>query len=220
MSEIILILGKSGSGKSYACRNLDPETTLLVSVDGKRYPFPAKGWDRLTADNEGGSLYHPSHSGSKGYSQIKKASEVAISKGKKTIVLDDTQFLMANEFFARAHEKSFDKFVDMGAGFHSLIVWARNLPEDVIVYFLHHSEFDSDGSYKVKTCGKMLDNQTSIEGKFTICLQARKNESMYELASDVPNESIFKCPPDLLPREPMENDLKMLDDSIRGYWGM
>jgi hypothetical protein len=220
MSEPILILGKSGSGKSYACRNLDPKTTLLVSVDGKRYPFSMKEWGKMNKENLKGSLYVPTTTGSAAYTQIKKASDEAIKQGKKTIIIDDSQFLMANEFFKRAYESGWDKFTEMGASFHDMIVWGKSLPDDVTVYFLHHLELDSDGSIKVKTVGKMLDQQTSIEGKFTVCLLARKYEDNYELCQSVSNEPIIKAPPGMFEKDPMDNDIAEVDKSIREFWGI
>jgi len=220
MGEPVMILGKSGSGKSYSCRELDPDRTIIVSVDGKRLPFSSKDWPKMTSENPSGSIYTPRVNGSKAYTVIQKACDEAVANhGKKVIVIDDSQFLMANEFFDRAYERGFDKFVDMGKQFHDLILWARGLPDDITIYFLHHLELDADGSKKVKTVGKLLDNQTSIEGKFTICLLADKDEDSYKLKSSVPSESIFKAPPEMLDDE-MDNDLAVVDSRIREFWNI
>ena len=178
-----------------------------------------KGWEKFTAENPKGSLYIPRSTGSKAYQVVKKASEEAIKNGKDIIVIDDSQYLMSNEFFDRAYEKGYGKFTDMGKNFHDMIVWARNQPDNVLIYFLHHLELDSDGSKKVKTVGKMLDTQTSIEGKFTICLLAEKEDESYELKSSVPSESIFKAPPEMLEDE-MDNNLAEVDQKIRSFWGI
>lgn len=219
MGEPVMILGKPGSGKSYSLRNMDPDRALIISVDGKRMPFPTKEWRKLTKEDLSGSMYIPTETGSKAYKQIMKAGDAGVENGKNVIVIDDSQYLMANEFFNRAYEKGFDKFVEMGKQFHDLIVWAKNLPEDIIIFFLHHLELDADGSKKVKTVGKLLDNQTSLEGKFTICLLAEKDDENYLLRSSVPSESIFKVPPGMLEKE-MDNDLALVDKAIREFYGI
>ena len=35
MSELIAVVGESGSGKSTSIRNLDPETTFIISTTGE-----------------------------------------------------------------------------------------------------------------------------------------------------------------------------------------
>jgi len=219
MSEAIMILGDTGTGKSYSCRNLDPATTLLVSVDGKRYPFRLKGWEKLTPDNVGGSLYHPPK-GAGAYSKIQNAVKTAVSNGKKVIVLDDTQFLMANEFFARAMETGYGKFTEMATKFHTMIDFAGSLPDDVTVYFMHHLEYEGESRIKVKTCGKMLDSQTNVAGKFTVCLLAQKLDEEYKFCANIPSQGIVKAPPGMFEVDPMDNDLAAIDTNIREYWGI
>jgi hypothetical protein len=216
MSEPILILGKSGSGKSYSLRDLEESNTLLVSVDHKRFPFSMKGWSKMSKENPQGGIWHPGKHDI--YNQTKAAVKKAAEIGKKIIVIDDSQFLMATQFFNRAMEKGFDKFTEMGEAFHSLIEFCRELPDDVIVYLLHHTELDSDGSLKVKTVGKMLDQQTSIEGKFTVCLLAQKMDGEYKFRSSLPNDSIIKAPPGMFESETMDNNLVEIDKAIREYW--
>jgi hypothetical protein len=217
MSEPILILGDSGAGKSFSCRNLDPATTLLVSVEGKRYPFSMKGWKKISKEEPDGSFYCPPKVDS--YAKIKAAVKAAVDNGKKTIVIDDSQFLMQNEFFNKAFEKGYDKFTSMAYNFHDLVTWGRSLPDDVTVYFLHHLEFDNESRIKVKTVGKMLDSQTNIAGKVTICIYATLKDSEYCFMSKVDNQPIIKAPPEMF--EPtMDNDLAAVDASVREYWGI
>lgn len=218
MSEPILILGASGSGKSYAARNMDPKTTLLISVDGKRPPFSLKGWSKLAKGNEGGSFYIPRRENP--YGTVKGAMKTAIENGKKTIFIDDSQFLLANDFFAKAHEKGYEKFTAMGQQFWNLIEFARDLPDDVTVYFLHHPELDPIGNVKVKTIGKMLDEKGSVEGRFTVCLLAQKVDGQHSIAASLPDNSIVKAPPEMFETDPLENDFAIIDKQIREYWGM
>jgi len=217
MSEPILILGPSGGGKSFACRNMNPKTSLFISVDGKRPPFSLKEWPRMTAETPNGSFYVPRRENP--YGSIKGAIQAAIKDGKKDIVIDDSQFLLSNDFFAKAQEKGYEKFTQMGQQFWTLIEFCRDLPEDVIVYFLHHPEYDAVGNIQVKTIGKMLSEKGCVEGRFTVCLWIDKKDGVHSLISSHPDQSIIKSPPDMLP-EKMDNDFSIVGKSVREYWGL
>ena len=216
MSEPILILGASGSGKSYSLRNLNPKLTLIVSVDGKRPPFSLKEWPKFTPDNKTGSMYVPQREDV--YNSLRRAISAAVKAGKKIIVIDDSQFLLANDFFAKAHEKGYEKFTTLGQSFWSLIEFSRDLADDVTVYFMHHPELDNFGNIQVKTIGKMLSEKGSIEGRFTVCLLAQKNDGSYKIHSSH-DQCIIKAPPGML-EAVEENDLALIDKKIREYWGM
>ena len=133
----VLILGESGSGKSASMRNFDPAKVGVFYVAGKPMPFRAK----LPVVNNAT------------YDSIYKS----LAKGKlKTYVVDDSQYLMAFEFFDRAKETGFNKFTDIGLNFKNLIQFViTNTPADCIVYFLHHVETNAENKLKAKTIGKI-----------------------------------------------------------------
>lgn len=218
MSEPILILGASGSGKSTSMRNLDPKETLIVSIDGKRPPFSMKDWTAISSDNPKGSFFKPPRMNV--YAMCKKAIETAIENGKKIIIVDDSQFLLANSFFDRAEEKGYDKFSQMGRSFWQFIEFCRDQPDDVTVYFLHHLEYNDQGMIKPKTIGKMLDQQGCVEGRFSICLLAEKVEDEYQIRSSVSSQSVIKAPMGMFEKSEMDNDLKVIDSKVREYYGM
>ena len=134
----------------------------------------------------------------------------------KSIVIDDSQYLMVNELFDRAAEKGYDKFTDMAAKFRNLIHFINDLEEDdKIVYFLHHSEADTDGREKVKTIGKMLDEKLTIEGCFDIVIYCQDHK-FYTQGN---GQSTAKTPEGMFDLE-IPNDLKAVDTAIREYYGM
>jgi hypothetical protein len=134
----------------------------------------------------------------------------------KSIVIDDSQYLLAGEFFDRAYEKGFDKYTAIGANFRNLIHFINNLEDDEkIVYFLHHSELDGDGREKVKTIGKMLDEKLTVEGCFDIVLFCQD----HKFFTQANGQSTAKSPEDMFELE-IPNDLKMVDSTIREYYGM
>ena len=96
----------------------------------------------------------------------------AIKNGKvKTYVIDDSQYLLAFDSFDHAKDVGYGKFTDMAVNFQNLINFCIDeIDDDKIVYFLHHCETTDFGKIKAKTIGKMLDNQLTVEGLFSIVL--------------------------------------------------
>ena len=210
----VLIIGRSGSGKTYSLKNFKPEEIGVISVEKGRLPFKS---DIKT-------VKVPSFIGEEGlndYAAINAAKYAwimqVINKSKaKSIAIDDSQYLLVNELFDRSAEKGYDKFTDMAAKFRNLIHGINEMPDDdKIIYFLHHSELDTDGREKVKTIGKMLDEKLTIEGCFDIVLYCQDHK-FYTQAN---GQSTAKSPEDMFELE-IPNDLKAVDTAIRKYYGM
>lgn len=210
----VLVIGRSGSGKTYSLKNFKPEEIGVISVEKGRLPFKS---DIKT-------VKVPSFLGEDGcndYATINAAKyswiTQIISKSKApSIAIDDSQYLLVNELFDRAGEKGYDKFTGMAANFRNLIHGINELDDDnKIVYFLHHSEADTDGREKVKTIGKMLDEKLTIEGCFDIVLYCQDHK-FYTQAN---GQSTAKSPEDMFELE-IPNDLKAVDVAIRKYYNM
>ena len=195
----VLILGESGSGKSCSLRNFEKEDVAIYNVAGKPLPFKKQ---LNKADNVT-------------YTQIKSN----IQKGNfKTYVIDDSQYLMAFESFEHAKEVGYRKFTNMALNFKDLIDFIiKKTPDDCIVYMLHHTELADNGKLKAKTLGKMLDNQLTVEGLFSIVLlcQVEGSEHFFITNSDGTNPA--KSPMDMFEHK-IDNDLKMVDQTIREYY--
>lgn len=135
----------------------------------------------------------------------------------KAIVIDDSQYLLANEFFDRAYEKGYEKYAQMAVNFRNLIHFINDLDDDSkIVYFLHHSEMDADGREKVKTIGKMLDEKLTVEGCFDIVLYCQD----HKFFTQGNGQSTAKSPEDMFDDIEIPNDLKAVDTAIREYYGL
>ena len=136
----------------------------------------------------------------------------------KRYVIDDSQYLLAFEMFDRAKETGYGKFTDIAIHFKGLIQYViREMPEDTIVYFLHHTETLDNGKVKAKTVGKMLDNQITIEGLFSIVLLCETDGKSHRFITQSDGYTTAKSPEDMFPME-IENNLKYVDDTIRSYW--
>ncbi len=195
----VLILGESGSGKSCSLRNFEKDEVVIYNIAGKPLPFKKQ---LNKADNVT-------------YTQIKNN----MAKGNfKTYVIDDSQYLMAFEMFDRAKELGYNKFTDVALNFRGLVDYViKNLPNDVIVYFLHHTETTDTGKIKAKTSGKMLDNQLTLEGLFSIVLLCKTDGQDHYFETQSDGYSTCKSPMGMFDLK-IDNDLKMVDETIREYY--
>ena len=208
----VLVMGKSGSGKTYSLKNFKKDEIGIISVEKGRLPFKSElQVAKVPANFEGVKDYATLHRAR--YAWILKA----IESGKfKSVAIDDSQYLLANELFDRSSEKSYEKFSQMAANFRGLIHSINESEdEDKRVYFLHHTELDTDGREKAKTIGKMLDEKLTVEGCFDIVIYCQDHK-FYTQSN---GQSTAKTPEGMLDLE-IPNDLKAVDDAIRDYYGM
>ena len=195
----VLILGASGSGKSASLRNFEPEEVGIFNVASKPLPFRKQ----LPVVNRAG------------YGSIIQALR---QPSRTAYVIDDSQYLLAFEFFNRAKETGYQKFTDIALNFRNLIQFIIDqTPPDVIVYFLHHTESAEDGRLKAKTIGKMLDEKLTVEGLFSIVLLCRAEKDRHYFVTQSEGYSTAKSPMEMFPAE-IDNDLKMVDSTIREYY--
>ena len=215
MSLPVLIIGRSGSGKTYSLKNFKPEEVGVISVEKGRLPFKSDIKVVMVPRSFDGQEQQQSYAtlNAAKYAWIMRAIKSAKAK---SIVIDDSQYLLSNELFDRAYEKGYEKYTQMAVNFRNLIHFINDLEDDEkIVYFLHHSELDGDGREKVKTVGKMLDEKLTVEGCFDIVLFCQD----HKFFTQANGQSTAKSPEDMFELE-IPNDLKMVDSTIREYYGM
>lgn len=198
----VLILGASGSGKSSSLRNFSPKEIGIYNVASK--PLPFKNGKYMTVSN---------------CSDYTKIKESIVRGYFKSYAIDDSQYLLAFQSFAKAKITGYGKFTDMAVDFYNLIQTViTRTPEDCIVYFLHHTELADDGqTIKAKTIGKMLDSQLTVEGLFSIVLLTQIINKRHVFITQSDGTNTAKSPMDMLPYE-MDNDLKAVDTAIRKYY--
>lgn len=212
----VMVLGESGRGKSRSIKNLNPEETLVIKSISKPFPFRTADWKPFDKATKTGSILTTDN-----YEVIKQVLLRAKDLGKKVIVIDDAQYLMANEFMNKSAIKGFDKFTEIAKNMWELITVANEkTPEDLRVYFLQHTEVTSSGDIKAKTIGKMLDEKITIEGMVTIVLNAEKENSNYFFTTQNSGSNTCKSPEDMFSEFRIENDLRYVDDCICDYYGI
>lgn len=195
----VLILGESGTGKSASMRNFNEEDLIVINVANKPLPFKSKIKNVNTDD-------------------YREVIQTLRDNKKKIVVIDDAQYLMANEFMRRAREKGYDKFTEIAQNFWLLVDMVKSLPSDQIVYFMAHIERDQNGNEKIKTIGKLLDEKITVEGMFTIVLKTCVADGVYTFVTQNSGHDTVKSPIGMFPSFAIDNDLKYVDEKIRNYY--
>lgn len=195
----VYILGESGTGKSASLRNFKPEDVKVINVANKPLPFKNK-LESVSVDT---------------YEKILREIN---NSNKKAIVVDDAQYIMANEFMRRATERGFDKFTEIAFHMWDIVESVKQLPADTVVYFLSHIDRDSEGNEKVKTIGKLLDEKITLEGMFTIVLKTNVCDGQYSFLTQNNGKNTVKSPIGLFNSYAIDNDLKYVDEKIRNYY--
>ena len=197
----VLILGYSGSGKTRSVKTMDPKTTGVFLVEKPRLPFR----EQFKAVKNAG------------YPQIMAALKAPTMK---SYVIDDSQYLLVNEYFDKVNVKGYEKFTEIALNFRNLIHFVNiGVPDDVIVYFLHHIQTDDmTGRVKAKTIGKMLDEKLTVEGCFDIVMMTERNQDGWWFRTHTAGNDPVKTPEDMFRDDLIPNDLKMVDNAIREYY--
>ena len=203
MGILAFVLGRSGTGKSYSLRNFDPNEVEVINVQGKILPFKGAGKFNLYNTDDADAIVD----------EIKAAA-----KKYKKIVVDDFQYVMANEFMRRSAEKGYDKFTEIGRHAWDIANVVRELPNDVIVYVMCHTDTDQEGFERLKTIGKLLDDKIVLEGMSTIVLKTSVSDGKYYFLTQNNGKDTTKSPAGMFPTYAIENDLKYVDDKIRNYY--
>lgn len=201
----VLVLGESGTGKSTSLRNLDPKEVAFIQTIKKPLPFRSVGWTPLVSDD---------------WEKIQRAMTQAANNGRSVIVIDDFQYLMANEFMRSHSMKGFDKFTSIAYHAWAVMKHAQDLPDHVRVYFLSHTSTDEQGVTKAKTIGKMLDDKITVEGLFTIVLRTLRNDQGYFFTTQNNGADTVKAPLDMFSEMQISNDLQFVDQQIVEYYGL
>lgn len=201
MGNAIFIYGKSGSGKSRSLKNFKGDEIFLVNVNGKRLPFNKK------------------------FKYMGKSSDVRtiIDQLKKmpckTAVIDDAGYIMT-DMFMKGHTggDQFKLYNTIADEMYTLVASIQELlPDDVNVYLTFHEERSDSGDSKLLTIGKLLDQKICLEGLVTVVLRCIVKGGQHLFITNSDGSDIAKSPEGMFDME-IENDLKMVDDTIRKYW--
>lgn len=203
----VLIIGKSGSGKSTSLRNFGEKEIGLINVSQKPLPFRKKFESTISTDS------------------YKTIAEKILNTTKNSIIIDDAGYLIVN-MFMKGHSSSgtgnaiFAFYNKVGDSFWGLVEYVKKLPDNKIVYFIMHEDKNDFGDIKPKTIGKILDEKVCLEGMFTIVLRSMRDDKRYIFRTQSDGFDVCKTPMDMFEQVEIDNDLKYVDEKIREYWGL
>jgi len=210
----VMILGESGTGKSTSLRNLNPDECFLVQAVRKPLPF-RNSWIDLDQQTMKGQIIQ-----SDDCAFISQVISQAHKLGRNKVIVDDFQYIMANEYMRRSAETGFAKFTEIAKHVWELVMSATNAAPDVAVYFLAHTETNDVGKVKAKTIGKLLDEKITLEGLFTIVLRSIVDDGKYQFSTQNSGMDTVKSPMEMFSNRFIENDLNTVDQTIRQYYGV
>ena len=205
MAEKILIIGESGTGKSTSVRNCNPDITAIVNPVGKPLPFKgARKFETLNGETDA--------------TMICAFMKEQVAKGKKIIIVDDFQYVLAIPYMERIKETGWDKYNDFGSNYFYIIDVCNALPDDVCVYYMSHCETLESGLTTVKLIGKLLREKITVEGLFTIVLKTGVSEGKYYFFTQNNGKDTVKSPIGMFDAFSIDNDLAYVDAKIRNYY--
>lgn len=217
MSNISLIIGESGTGKSTSIRNLDHNETFILNIIDK--PLPFRGYKNkyksMSSDWKEGNYYSTDD-----YSKIIKAANF-ISNNRpdiKTIIIDDFQFVMTNEFMRRCMERGFDKFSEIGNHAWSIMNALKLLREDIDCFILTHSAMDESGKMNIKTIGKLFAEKYGMETTVAMLLQTQVTDGNYHFITQGDARHIAKSPMGMFEDRNIPNDLNFVKQKMNEYY--
>lgn len=225
-AETIAIVGESGTGKSTSLRNLNPETTFIISTTGK--PLPFRAWKKkyipikIEGKNVSGNYYVSSK-----WDQILKILQIIdkMMPHIKQVIIDDFQYVLSYEFVDRATEVGYTKFSELAQHAMEILRYSEKMREDCKMIFLTHSENVGDNvnpKYIIKTVGKLLSEKVTLEGLFTYIFFTKVNEGdsgrmEYKLITNNDGSCVAKTSLGMFEDLEIDNDLDEIIKVVDAY---
>lgn len=206
MSQIVCIMGESGSGKTTSCRNLDPSTTYYIDCDKKGLSW--KGWKQQY--NKESKNYSKTDDQKTVLKLLHAINSSETASHIKTVVVDTINGIMVADEMRRSKEKGYDKWLDLACAIYDIVDFALTMRDDLTVLFVAHTQTDHDDNgymfTRIKTSGKKLDKIT-LESKFPVVLLAKVIDGKYVFETKA-NYSTAKTPLGAFESNYIDNDIR------------
>ena len=203
----VLIYGKSGSGKSRSLKFFKEDEIILLNTEQKELPFRRRFKKTGSSDDIG------------------KIIATINQNPEKVVVIDDAGYIMTHLFMANHRNKkgnaSFEMYDDIADAMYELVRKIKTEVKDPqkIVYIMLHEDTDDYGATKLRTIGKQLDRKVCLEGMVTICIRCMSENGRHFFRTVTDGSDITKTPEEMFPGPEIENNLKLVDDTIREFYG-
>jgi adenylate kinase family enzyme len=194
----VLILGASGSGKTYALRNLPNESYGLIECEKTMLPF------------RGGKKF----ARTKNFEELRGIVKSYAEKCK-TVVVDDFGYCVTDLFINHIGDKDqFAIYKAIAAEVYQTFEFFNGLPDGVIVYVTMHTDSDAFNNIVPKIMGKMVNEKIDLLGMVNVCILSEvvEGEHVFIVDGKPPAKScgIFE-------EAKLPNDLALIDKGIRAF---
>lgn len=237
MAKTVMILGPSGDGKSTSFivnnngdidlnnyEGIEAASTVIFNADGKELPFPSAkfGW------KEGVNLYTSTFDVPLTADLIEKYL-IKINKGTKIkrVIIDTINGSLNDKEMLETKKMTYDKWADLAKDYYRLIVKVNSMRDDLVIYILGHTVLSTqqDGTElrHLVTNGRKLE-KIHLETKIPIVLHTEvengaAGDNTYFFQTQK-NKSSAKSPVGMFNEFLIPNSLKLVDDTIREYYGI
>lgn len=200
---------------------MDPESTVVINADGKQLPFynpNANGW-----------VVNKNVFWESDITKVKNILEKANKYEQiKSIFIDTVNGIMLDREMNDIKKKSYDKWADLAQDIYELINFCnKEMDSKKIIYLGGHVSMytDTDGNESkcLVTNGKKLE-KIRLETKLPIVLfgsvsRGEGGQHLYQFETQA-NRSTGKTPIGMFDDFLIPNSLKLVDDTIRKYYGI
>jgi hypothetical protein len=233
MARKCLIIGASGTGKTYSARNLDPASTVIICPDEKELPFKGwrKTWTMVRANASQDDIKYALDNGAAVIYTTDWGRISGILQGCsnrptiKNVLLDTVTFAQIKSFMDRAMIKGYDKFTEMAGEVFSLFKKIDTLRDDLNVFVMAHSDVEEQyGITRTKFSvpgGKLIGEKIKVEGMFTVVLETDvqfiDNKASYHFITQNTGTNTAKSPAGMFSDFRIDNDLAGIVKSIEDY---
>lgn len=206
MARIIVVIGASGTGKTFALKGLAKADVNLISPTGKEMPFRS---DIKVVKTD-----------------LENLPAVALAAPAPIVVIDDT-----NQFFTLFQGKhvldkdQFFIFKTIATSFNNLVEKLVSKQTDQNYYIFAHVDTEDTGRRKFKTTGKFIGDNLQPESLTNVVLETIYDDTEAEIKDrykfavhKTEGSSPVKTPEDMFKEDSIPNNLKVVDDTIRAYY--
>ena len=214
-----IYLPEGHPNKAETYEAMDPKSTIIINSDRKALPFPSD--DKWILNK---NVFWESDVERIKQLLIKANSVSAI----KSIYIDTINGIMVDKEMNDIKRKSYDKWADLAQQIYDLITFCNHsLRPDIVVYMGGHvtmyTDVDGNESKCLITNGRKLE-KIKLETKLPIVLfsaveRGLNGEHKYMFETQY-NRSTAKSPIGMFSDFNIPNSLKLIDTTIRNYYGI
>lgn len=200
----VLIMGPSGTGKTYSLRNLPVEHYGLIECEKTMLSF--KNGKKFARTKDFGQL---------------QQYVAAYAAKCPVVVVDDfgyciTDLYMRHSWGDEEYRDQFKVYKEIAGRTYRFFEFVNDLPGEVIVYIIMHTDVDAMGNPVPATVGKLLNEKVNLLGMVNVCILAEAHGGEYRFIVDgkPPAKS---CGAFSESEQP--NDLAVIDKGLREFMG-